>query len=685
MSVSKKMGSYKGALYAVNPHYAEVAGGPCFPDVSSIEGEVDLAVVVVPAPNTPAVMLDLAKKAVPAAIVISGGFGEVGNVALEEEVVRIGSENGIRVLGPNTLGIQDPYIGVDTFFLPEWKMTSNRHEAVSMPKARPGSIVLVSQSGGIGAALIDYIVGSGGGLRAFVGLGNQADVTLDEVISYYADDEKTRVMLLYVEGVKKGRKLIETCCTASKKKPIVVLKAGKSESGIRAAFTHTASMVGQVEVYSTAFHQGGLVEVSTIEDLFDAGKALSMLSPPDGDRVVIVTNGGGAGVIAADSCEELGLKVPALGKETVRSLVAMENAGNLPSMVSPNNPLDLTGSASSQTFRFASEALMVGSAFDAWLYITLHHAPAVFDDVVDVIASVRKSSGRPVVTCDVGEAEWARIMRSKYETYGIPSYPTPDRAAKAIHFLSRYGFFKNDPELWRDTQSSSDRVDWLKSYMEGGGAAILLEPNASRLLAEYSIPLLPSAVVQDEDAAVNAAELMGYPVALKMVTARVSHKTDVGGVVLNVGDSIGVRSQFAKLWNRTSDLGLTDPFRGVFVQKMARQGFELLIGAYRDRFFGPVITLGAGGTYTELVRDYTLRVAPIAPIKAEEMMGELRISRILKGYRGTDPYDTGCLRDLIVKMSGIMLENPSINQMEINPFFLYSSGGAVVDARVLLG
>jgi acyl-CoA synthetase (NDP forming) len=684
LATSKRMGSFTGEIYPVNPRYAEVGGLSCFPNVASIKGDLDLAVVVVPSQSTPAVMSDLAAKGVPAAVIISGGFSEVGAKELEDEVIRIAAENGIRVLGPNTLGIQDPYIGLDTFFLPEWKTTTNRHEAISSPKARPGSIVLVSQSGGVGAALIDYIVGSGAGLRAFVGLGNQADVTLDEVISYYADDPKTKAILLYVEGVRKGRNLIEACSAASKKKPIVALKAGKTVSGRRAAFTHTASMVGQEEVYSMAFHQGGIVEVSTIEDLFDAGKSLSMLDPPSGDRVIIVTNGGGAGVIAADSCEGLGLKVPPLSEGAARSLEEMGRAGKLPPMISPNNPLDLTGSASSETFRLASDALKGGDMFDAWLYITLHHAPAVYDDVVDVVSSVHKERGQPVVACDVGEAEWARIMRSKYESHGIPCFPTPDRAAKAIHFLSRYGSMKDDPELWRDTQATVDKVGWLGQYREAGKESVLLEPGASRLLAEYSLPLLASSVATDEDSAVRAADIMGYPVAMKIVASSLSHKTDVGGVVLNVGDSIGVRGNFEALKRKAGEVGLSDSFRGILVQKMAGAGFELLIGSYRDRFFGPVITLGAGGTYTELVRDFTLRVAPFSVGEAEEMMNELRISRILKGYRGKAPYDVECLKDVIVKLSRMMLENPSINQMEFNPFFVFASGGAVVDARVLL-
>jgi len=683
LAVSKKMGSYKGDLYPVNPHYAEVAGVECHPDAASIRGDVDLAVVVVPARATPNVMLDLARKGVPAAIIISGGFGEVGEAGLEKIITRMASQAGIRLLGPNTLGILDPYTGVDTLFLPEWKITTNRHEAISMPKPRPGEMVLISQSGGVGAALIDYIVGSGAGLRAFVGLGNQADVTVDEVVSYYADDAKTRAVLLYIEGVRNGRRFIEACSEASKKKPIVALKAGKTESGIRAAFTHTASMVGQVEVYSTAFHQGGIVEVSTIEDLFDAGKAMSMQLPPSGRKVMIVTNGGGAGVIAADACEELGLEVPPLGAGAMEALRSMGESGSLPAVVSPNNPLDLTGSANSASFRLGGEALLKGDPFDAWLFLTFHHAPAVYDDVVDAVAAIGREGGRPVVACDVGEAEWARIMRSKYESHGIPCYPTPDRAAKALHYLSSYGHYKADSGLWSDTQSPVDRVGWLEAFMTKGDG-VLLEPNASRLLSEYSIPLLPSATVNDEDAAVKAADSMGYPVAMKIISDKLSHKTDVGGVVLGVRDSIRVRAHFQALRRRAGEVGLTESFAGVLVQKMAGPGFELLIGSYRDRFFGPVVTLGAGGTYTELMRDYTLRVAPIGEAEAEEMMNELRISKILKGYRGQPPYDLSCLRAVMVKLSTIMLENPSVSEMEMNPFFLFASGGAVVDARVLL-
>jgi acetyltransferase len=683
MAVSKRAGSFKGELYPVNPRHAEVAGYRCYPDVSSIKGGVELAVVVVPARGAPDVMSDLARKGVPAAIVVSGGFGEAGEAELEDKVVEIAKEHGIRVLGPNTLGLLDPYNGLDTFFLPEWKRSTRGHEAVSLPKPKPGSIVLVSQSGGVGAALIDYIVGSGAGLRAFVGLGNQADVTLDEVISYYADDEKTRAILIYLEGLKNGRKLIEVSSAASRKKPIVAIKAGKTESGIRAAFTHTASMVSRVEIYHAAFRQGGIVEVSTIEELFDAGKALSMVPPPAGNRVMIMTNGGGAGVIAADSCEELGMKVPPLGEGSVKGLRGLKKAGQLPPMVSPNNPLDLTGSADSQAFKLASDALMKGDAFDAWLFVTLHHVPAVYDDVVDAISSVRKEVDGPVLACDVGEAEWAKIMRSKYESYGIPCYPTPDRAANALHFLSTYGSFKSQG-AWVDAQSSSDRIPWLASHA-GGRATVLLEPNASRLLSEYSIPLLPSAVASDASAAVKAADSMGYPVAMKIVAGGLSHKTDVGGVVLDVKDGGLVRNQFEALRKRAIEVGLSGSFKGILVQRMAQPGFELLIGSYRDPFFGPVITLGAGGTYTELLRDYALRVAPIGLGEAEGMLGELRIVKVLRGYRGKPPYDIGCLKDALVKLSTIMLENPSIRELEINPFLLFEKGGAVVDARVRLG
>jgi acetyltransferase len=502
-------------------------------------------------------------------------------------------------------------------------------------------------------------------------------------VSYYAGDTKTKAVLLYIEGVRNGRRFMEACSEASKKKPIVALKAGKTESGRRAAFTHTASMVGQVEVYSTAFHQGGIVEVSTIEDLFDAGKAMSMQLPPSGRKVMIVTNGGGAGVIAADACEELGLEVPPLGVGAMEALRSMGESGSLPAVVSPNNPLDLTGSANSVSFRLGGEALLKGDPFDAWLFLTFHHAPAVYDDVVDAVAAVGREGGRPVVACDVGEAEWARIMRSKYESHGIPCYPTPDRAAKALHYLSSYGHFKADRGLWKDTQSSTDREGWLEAFMKKEDG-VLLEPNASRLLSEYSIPLLPSAIVNDEDAAVRAADFMGYPVAMKIISDKLSHKTDVGGVVLSVNDSIRVRTHFQALRRRAGEMGLAESFAGILVQKMAGPGFELLIGSYRDRFFGPVVTLGAGGTYTELMRDYTLRVAPIGEAEAEEMMNELRISKILKGYRGQPPYDLGCLKAMMVKLSTIMLENPSVAEMEMNPFFLFASGGAVVDARVLL-
>jgi acetyltransferase len=684
LQASKRNGAYRGRLYAVNPRHKEVLGDTCHPDLSSVPDELDLAVIVVPSQHVPDVMNDVVRKGVPAAIIVSGGFSEVGNRDLEAEVIRIASDGGVRVLGPNTLGLLDPHNGVDTFFLPEWKRTTDGVEAISSPKPKPGHLTLLSQSGGVGAALIDYIVGSGAGLRAFVGLGNQADVSMDEVVSYYAEDDRTRAILMYVEGVRDGRKLMEACSVASKRKPIVALKAGRTESGMRAAFTHTASMVGQVEVYSMAFRQGGVIEASTIEELFDAGKALSMLQPPEGDRALIITNGGGAGVIAADACEQMGLKVPPLDARAVETLKRLALTGRIPSTVSPNNPLDLTGSASSLTFKVASEALIGAAGFDVCLFLTLHHAPAVYDDVVDAVSWFRNTCGKPTVACDVGEAEWARIMRSKYEAYGIPAYPTPDRAARALHFLSKYGQYRSRPETWRDTQSQRDRLPWLAEFSSRERDRALYEPYASELLKQYGLPLLPCEVVGDADSAVRVADEIGYPVAMKVVATTVSHKTDVGGVSLGLRDSIEVRRRFGAMMAMVDRLGLRDSFRGILVQKMAEPGFELLIGSYRDPFFGPIVTLGAGGTYTELLRDYTLRVAPVTPSDADQMMKELRISRVLEGYRGMPGYDLECLRNVIVQLSSVMIENPSVAQLEINPFLLHRSGGAVIDAKVLL-
>jgi len=434
-------GILKAKVYPINLKYESIFNTKCYKSLKDVNAPIDLVIFAIPAPAVPEVLEEAGQVGTKACIIISSGFKEVGNADLQNQVVNVAKKYGIRIIGPNCLGVFDPFTGVDSLFLPEFKQLSTGKEVLATPRPRPGSIVLISQSGALGAALLDYMAGINLGLRCFVSFGNRADVDESELLEYFMEDRLTKVILLYLESVSDGRRFLRAAKNTSLKKPIVALKVGKSKSGARGAASHTGSLAGMDQVYQAAFEECGVIRANTIEELFDMGRALLYQPPALGKNVVVLTNAGGPGILAADALEDSGLQVVELSDRTKQLFQRRVEEGVLPPIMSYANPVDLTAQVPSDGFREALNILLDDPKVDAILVITLHHTPFVMDDIVGKVAGPAFERSKPVIAVDIGATEMAQEIRARFEKFRVPSFNAPERAARALYALTYYGTF----------------------------------------------------------------------------------------------------------------------------------------------------------------------------------------------------------------------------------------------------
>jgi len=438
---NKRRGVFKGELYPVNPHEDYILAFKCYSSVREIIGNIELVVIVVPAQDVPQVMQEAAAKGSKAAVIVSGGFGEVGNHQLEEQVKNIAKEAGIRVLGPNCLGVYDTSTGVDMLFLPETKVLTTGDEVVATPRPMSGPIAIVTQSGAFGVAVLDYMAGEQLGLSKFVSFGNKIDVEEPEMLEYLLHDEKTRVVLLYAESIEAGRDFLRVAKKMTRVKPIVALKSGKTEAGARAALSHTGAIAGSDRIYDSVFAQVGVIRVKDMEEFLDVGEALASQPPASGNNVAVITSAGGPAIMAVDECESRGINAKRFSDQTVQKFEALKKTNKIPSFATNLNPLDLTGSATSEMFELGTKILLDDPEIFGVLVFGLHHAPAMQEDYVDRIVNLSKNYLKPVVACDIGETEMAMYIRSRFDKLGIPAYSSPEDAARAMAALVNYGMY----------------------------------------------------------------------------------------------------------------------------------------------------------------------------------------------------------------------------------------------------
>jgi acyl-CoA synthetase (NDP forming) len=440
-AANKMRGIFKGEVYPVNPNEESILGFKCYPSITEIPGELELIVIVVPAKIVPTIMNDAVTKMVKTAIIISSGFREIGNNELEEQVATTAKKAGIRVLGPNCLGVYYSKTGVDTLFLPETKILTTGDEIIATPRPMFGDIAVVTQSGAFGVAALDYLAGRQIGVSKFVSFGNKCDVTEAEMLHYLLYDKETKAILLYVEDIRYGREFLRIAKKVTVKKPIVALKAGRSVAGARAAASHTGAIAGSDKIYDAAFEQSGVIRAKDMEEFFDMGKALAMQPPALGENIGVLTDAGGPGIMAVDECELKGLTVECFSEETLQKFQKLKDQGTLPKFAATSNPVDLTGSVTDNMFEIAADIMFQDPEVYGIILLGLHHLPSLKEEYIDRVAKIADKYSKPIVMCDIGETEMALYTRFRFDKLGIPSYPSPEDAARAMKALVSYGLY----------------------------------------------------------------------------------------------------------------------------------------------------------------------------------------------------------------------------------------------------
>ncbi len=667
-------GVLKAQVYALNPARDRIGDQPCYPSVRALPETPELLVVAVPEPQTAALVKEGAESGVKAAVIVTSGYAESGRKDVEEKIGKVAAKHGMRILGPNTIGLVDPWSGVDTLFLRPTKRLPDGSEVPSMRRPLKGGVAVVTQSGHLGQAITEELTANGVGIRALVGTGNQLDVSVEDVIEFLAKDPDTKVIAVYLEGVRDGRRFIEVASRASREKPLVAFKVGKTGAGAKAALTHTASLVGDYEVYRAAFRRAGTVEAESFEDLVDYSIALSMLPQEGGHRLAIVTNAGGVGAIAADEAERAGLKVEPLAAADAGRLRAKFRASNFIANSSLGNPVDLTASVSSDEFAETTGFVMELPQYDLGMVLPTHQAPGMGHDVAERFAEAISKSGKPCIVCVIGNSDFATRIHMEFMRRGIPSLPTPERAVRALAALAKYIELREGLKTAKEARKKPPR----RLVAKGGP---LSPQEVSDLLRSYGIQEPDSVMVRKPEDLARAAKL-NRPVACKLVSPGLLHKTDVGGVIVDVRDKSAMEAAFRRFGRISAGKGIR--FGGMLVQEMAGKGVELILGGTRDPTFGPLVVVGLGGTYTEQVRDYALAVAPVSEEEAKQMIGRTKLQVVLAGYRGGPKVNIGALCRVISSFSRIMADNPVIDQIEVNPLIVTGRGALAVDARAVL-
>ncbi|MCW4024246.1 MAG: CoA-binding protein [Candidatus Bathyarchaeota archaeon] len=440
-ATNKKRDVFKGELYPVNPKEDSILGFKCYHTLSEITDPIDLIVVIVPAKAVPGVMEEAVAKKVKNAVIISSGFKEVGNKELEDQVVEIAKKGGIRLLGPNCLGVYYSKTGVDTLFLPETKVLTTGEEVVATPRPMPGNIAMITQSGAFGVAALDYLTGHQIGISKFVSFGNKCDVTESDILDYLLHDEETKVIMVYLEDVKGGRAFLEVAKKVTLKKPVVIIKSGRSSAGARAAASHTGAIAGSDKVYDAAFEQCGVIRARDMEEFFDIGKALAMQPPALGKNLGILTDAGGPGVMAVDECEDLGLTVDRFSEGTLKKFQELKDQNIILKIAATSNPVDLTGSVTDDMFVMAADLMFQDPQIYGIILLGLHHMPGLREVHIDGLAKIASEYTKPIVMCDIGETEMALYTRSRFDKLGVPSFESPEDAARAINALVQYGAY----------------------------------------------------------------------------------------------------------------------------------------------------------------------------------------------------------------------------------------------------
>lgn len=672
--VSNMLGAgYRGALFAVNPKYRSVQGVQCFPAIDRVPQRVELAVVATPARTAPAIIAACGEAGVRAAVVISAGFAESGaeGAGLERALVETAHRHRMRLIGPNCLGIMRPEIGLNATF--------------AHGQALQGSLGLISQSGAICTAMLDWARPNGVGFSSVISLGGSVDVDFGEIIDYLVYDPRTEHILLYIEGVRHARRFVSALRAAARVKPVILIKAGRHPAGARASVSHTGAMVGDDDVFDAVVRRAGVVRVATIGQLVAAAQALSEHFRPRGNRLAVITNAGGPGVIAADRAADLGIPLAELQPETIKALKAA-----LPANWSHANPVDLIGDADAARYSTAVSACLGDSNVDGVLAILSPQAMTVAVDAARVVADAAAKSDKPIITCWMGE-EQVRAARKLFTEARIPTFRTPEVAVDVFAHVS--AFHRNQRLLTQTPGPFAHHpppdvaaAQFIIQTVLDERRQTLSEMQSKALLAAFHVPIANTALARSANEAMLLAQEMGLPVAMKIDSPDITHKSDTGGVRLGLANLQAVRAAYQEILDAVARLRPEARVNGVAVEPMITRpnGRELMVGVIRDPVFGPAITFGTGGMAVEVYRDRAVALPPLNAFLVRELINSTRAARLLGPFRHMPQANHEALEAVLLRVSEIACELPWIRELDINPLIVDDRGAIVVDARIVV-
>ncbi|UCH63982.1 MAG: acetate--CoA ligase family protein [Fidelibacterota bacterium] len=656
---------YQGNVYPVNPKTEEVLGLPSYPSVKDIPDALDLAVIVIPERFVPDALRECGEKGLKAVIVITAGFGETGveGVHREQEITAIAREYGLRVIGPNCLGVIDTFCPINASF------------AASMPDQ--GNIAFMSQSGALCTAVLDLAVAEGIGFSRFVSLGNKADVDEAALLLKWKDDEHTAVVLAYIEGLPDGREFINVARQVSARKPVVALKSGTTEAGSKAVSSHTGSLAGSEHAYEAAFQKAGVIRAESLRDIFDWGLAFAYQPLLEEPYIAIVTNAGGPGILATDGLERAGLHLAQLEATTVQTL-----REGLPGAANVYNPIDVLGDAGADRYALALKAALEDPKVKGVIVIL---TPQVMTEITETATLVSDLAGqyeKPIIGCFMGEAK-IRAGAEILNRNRVPNFPSPDRAVSALQAMWDYRQFLSQPQAEPDEfDANREEVQRILNEVRADGRLTLGEAEARGVIAAYGIPLPESRLARTSEEAIEIAENIGFPVALKIASPDILHKSDIGGIRLDLKNANDVRDAFDLIMYRSLKHMPDAEIWGTLVQEMVDPGKEVIVGMSHDPQFGPLILFGLGGIYVEVLKDVAFRLTPITEREAAAMINEIRAAPLLRGVRGEKRSDVKAITEIIQRVSQLVMEFPEIVELDINPLVVHNEGAIALDARL---
>jgi len=650
---------YKGRVYPINPKAQEVLGLKCYPSLLDVPEKVDMGVIAVPAPIVSKIAEEAGEKRVKVLVIISAGFKERGieGARLESRLVSICKKHGVRILGPNCLGVIDTSTPINASF------------ASAMPTK--GNIAFLSQSGALGTAVLDWSLKEGVGFSKFLSLGNKADLNENDVMLELAEDNDTKVILMYLEGVEDGSRFLKVAQEVTRKKPVVILKSGVTDAGARAVSSHTGTMAGSDLAFDVAFKQTGIIRVDTTQELFDIAEVLSTQPFLKDPNLAVITNAGGPGILATDAIEKHGLKMAPISADVRK--VLMEK---LPPAASFNNPIDVLGDATAERYKSALETVLGSKDVAGVLVILTPQAMTQPEKIADAILKVKKGFPNKIIVTTFLGGDLLEKAIKLLEKSEIPNYPFPERAVSSLSAMARYGSYLDTvakrqlPRLKVDR----DKVASIFKRVKEDKRVNLLASEAMEVAEAYGIPTPSMKLATTREEAVSIAEEIGYPVVLKVESPQILHKTDIGGVKLNLNSREEVSRNFNEILNNANRYAPKAALHGVNVQKMVPQGKEMIIGVHRDITFGPLIMFGLGGIYVNFLRDVSFRLAPLTKKDAEDMISETKAYFLLRGIRREEKSDIESIVNTILRTSKLVMDFDEINELDINPLFVYKEG-----------